>query len=232
MKGKLIKIDSSTLLNEFIWPATRYCIGRHTYVSRYAETYWQIIRANRKAFDEDRLQFYARDIKDNIAQQMRWWKNIDVEGTGNDRIRFDPYFLLTRYIYEHPDTDFASTDFEIDCLHGVVRTHPRETALTDSEKGFAKVPDCDLEEWSKLASCISDSFTIEIDGKEYELIRVFEEVRYYTDEDWKWKEYLRLTSDWRKSLCYERLLQEQKDVLKRIKEGNLPHADSHLENFE
>lgn len=218
MQDKPIKIDPSTLLNELMWPAARYCVGRHTYVSGYAETYWRLIQANRKAFDEDRLQFYARDIKDNIAKVMRWWKNIEIEGDGNDRIVYDPYFLLTRYMFENPQTDFASTDFVINCIHGVVKTYKRETPLTDSEMGFAKVPDCDLEEWSKLASCISNAFTIEIDGKEYELIRVFEEVRYSTDEDWKWKEYLRLTSDWRKSLCYERLLEEQKDVLKRIKE--------------
>ena len=211
MRDKPIKINPEILLDELLWPAARYCIGRHTYVSNYAETYWRIIRANRKAFNEDRLQFFARDIKNEIADTMRWWKNVKIEGEGNDRIVYDPYFLLTRYMYEYPHTEFASTDFEINCIHGVVRTYKRETPLTDTDMCHHQVPDCDLEEWSKLASCISNSFTIEIDGKEYEVIRVFEKIRYSANEDWKWEQYLRLTSDWRKSLC--------KDVLKRIKEN-------------
>ena len=213
-----IKIDPSTLLNEMIWPATRYCIGRHSYVSSYAETYWGIIRRYRENFNEERLQCYARDIKDNIAQTMRWWENIEVEGTGNDCIKFDPYSLLSRYLFEHPGCDFASNDFEINCLHGVVRVYKRDTPLTESQMTFCKVPDIDLAEWSKLASCISNSFKVDIEGKEIEVIKVYNQTRYSVDEPWKWELELRLVDNWKRVLNVDYLIKVNKDILKRIEE--------------
>lgn len=197
MKTEIIKLSGDTLLNEIMWPAARYCIGRHTYVSSYAETYWRIIRNNRKAFSEERLQFFARDIKSNIANVMQFWKNINIEGAGNDRIKFDPYFLLTRYLYENPDIDFAATDFDIDCMSGEIAMSKRERPLTDAEMAWAKVPDTDLECWSMLASSISDAYTVQAkEVGDVEVIDAYEQVRYSVIEPWRWEKRLRTTGSW------------------------------------
>lgn len=217
-RTKEIKIDASELLDAIIWPATRYCIGRHTYVSYYARDYWDIIRRNRKAFNEERLQFYARDIRDYIAQSMRWWKNVEVEGTGNDRIKYDPYFLLCRYLYEHPDCDFASTDFGINCMNGVVRAYKRETPLSESEMAYSKAPDCDLEEWSRLACCISQAFTIEIGDKKREVFRTYVQARYGADEPWHWELELMLTDEWGTHINMDYLKKNHPEALEQIKE--------------
>lgn len=218
MKTDRVKLSGDTLLNELMWPAARYCIGRHTYVSSYAETYWQIIRNNRKAFNEEELQFFARDIKTYIANSMRWWKNIDVEGNGNDRIKYDPYFLLTRLMYESQtikDNDpeafsihFASTDFGIDCISGEVAMRKRERPLDNADMVWANVPDNDLEGWSLLARCISDAYTVQVVGiGEVEVIDAYEKVRYSANEPWRWEKRLRLTGCWTKYVPQEHIIE-------------------------
>lgn len=204
----IIKLSGDTLLNEMMWPATRYCIGRHTYVSSYAETYWRIIRNNRKAFSEERLQFFARDIKNNIADAIGWWKNINIQCAGNERIKYDPYFLLTRYFYEHPDTDFCATDFDIDCISGEVKVTNRERPLTNTEIMFAKIPDHDLKCWSMLASSISDAHTVKVkEIGDVEVIETYEQVRYSANEPWRWEKRLRTTGSWFKYVPQEHLIE-------------------------
>ena len=195
-----ITIDAGFLLNHLMWNSTRYCVGRHSYVSMYAEDYWRIIRQNREKFNESRLRFFARDIKNEIADVMRYWDNVKTENTGNDRIKYDPHFLLCRYMYNHPECEFTKTDFEIDCIAGTVTASPRPEPIEENMAMFHKIPDVDLMEWSKLASCILDSFTVEIkngDKKEsVEVIESYEQVRYDYDEPWRWERRYNAASRW------------------------------------
>lgn len=191
-----VTIDPRTLLNEIIWPATRYCVPRHTYVCSYARVYWDIIRHNRDKFDEVRLQFYARDIKERIAETMCFWRNVECENWSNDRIEYDPYFLLTRYLYYTPNCVFEQTDFEIDCITGQVKTFPRRKPLTEAEMTWSKAPNMDLFEWSKLASCIADAEEVTLtDGTTQRVIETYDYV-LYEDGNEGWEKRLITVERW------------------------------------
>ena len=45
-------LHHGTGLNDLLWQATRYCIGRRSYVSGLAQDYARIIRRNRDKFSE------------------------------------------------------------------------------------------------------------------------------------------------------------------------------------
>lgn len=192
-----LSIGANNLLNEMIWPATRYCIGRHSYVSNYAQTYWSIIQTNRDKFDEERLQFYARDIKDNIARLMHLWHNVRCENTGNDRIVYDPYFLLTRWMHMHPGERFGDYDFRVDCMDGDIIALKRPVPLTDSEMTWCKIPDCDLSKWSKLASCLSDTVIINtVDNNSFHAVKTYSLTRYSAEEGYEWEERYVDVNNW------------------------------------
>ena len=109
----MILISADTLLDEIMFCATRYCIGRHSYVSSYARDYWSIIKHNREEFNENRLQFLAQDVMAEISNNMNWWKNVHTEEAYNSTIKYDSYYLLSKYLYEHPEVVFEKNDFNI-----------------------------------------------------------------------------------------------------------------------
>lgn len=49
---KHLTLSPGTVLNDLLWQATRYCIGRRSYVSGLAQDYARIIRRNRDKFSE------------------------------------------------------------------------------------------------------------------------------------------------------------------------------------
>lgn len=191
-ENKFIKMRAdSILLDELIWPATRYCIGRHSYVSSYAETYWSIIKEGWDSFNQSRLQFYARDIKTEISNHMNWWDNVKTINAYNDIIKYDSYFLLSKYFSEHPDCVFADNDFEIDCVSGEITVTKRETPVKDS---LVRMPEWDLPHWSKLASAISDRYEVEtnnaFDGPcKMICIVSYDYCRYDVKEDWRYEKH-------------------------------------------
>lgn len=206
--SKKISLDADYLLDELIWPATRYCIGRHSYVSSYAREYWNIIRQHRDSFDEERLQFYARDVKAEISNDMNWWDNVRTVESFNSTINFDSYYLLSKYLCEHPDCDFANTDFTINCLNGEIETSEREKSVTIYQNSM---PQHSLAEWSKLASSIADQLSVVIknaEGKEenVNVIAFYDTVRYDVNEPWRWKRELLLTECWNKMVPPEIIL--------------------------
>lgn len=196
-----VLLNSDTLINELLFPAMRYCIGRHSYVSSYAETYWSIIRHNRAAFDEERLQFFAGDVKAEISNVMNWWHNVRTTEAYNNTIKYDAYFLLTKYLYEHQDIIFRDNDFEINCLTGDIIVTKREKPLTDSELAWNNIPNCDLAPWSMLASRISDTFdVIAKDDEQTVTVNVCESydyVHYQGEEKPRWVKYYNVTDSWR-----------------------------------
>lgn len=194
-----VKINSETLLDELMFPAARYCIGRHTYVSSYAETYNKIIWNNQKAFNKGRLLFFARDIKAEISSHMNWWKNVKTENAYNSIIKYDSYFLLTKYLSEHPNCVFEDSNFIIDCVSGEVIVEKREKPLENHERNM---PEFDLACWSSLASAIADRVLVKFDVNDGETHQVvcfveYDCCKYAQDKHWHYEKRYRPVDLWR-----------------------------------
>lgn len=147
----IIKIGADILLNDMLFQAMRYCIGRHSYASSYAEDYWHIIHSNFDKFTYDRLMFFAKDIRTNIAGIMGSYYNINIKNGYNDRIVYDPYSLITEYLKKHPETS-TNVQFNIDCIAGEVTAGNTEYQNMDTFlPSYWKI---DLLPWIRLANCI------------------------------------------------------------------------------
>lgn len=185
MKDYLIKIGADTLLNELTWCATRYCIGRKTYVTSYAKDYCDIIRANRDKFNPERLKFFARDIRANVSDVVGWYSDVRVENAYNDRIVYDAYTLLTKHLQGVTEPS-CNVRYIVDCISGEVTTEAYEP------KDYATYFDpqsCeyDLLPWVRLANCIDRQFevTCENDGNVEKAICIQDpDGRYTCADDW------------------------------------------------
>ena len=188
-----ISIDADTLLNDFIWNAARYAIRRCTYMSGLHRDIWGVLKGNLDKFNHERLMFFARDIKAEVSDRCRWWINVDTEGAYNDRIRYDAYTLLGKYMCEHPDTDAKHTKFIVDCIKGTVATEPWEKPERWIGDAWDGLGDCDIDGWQTLAMKIDRldavQVTTEYEGKTetYPCIPVYTCVRYSADEPWRWE---------------------------------------------
>jgi hypothetical protein len=164
-EGCAVTLDADTLLNDIIWQASRYCVGRTSYVSTNAYLYWQIIRMNRSKFDSARLRFFARDLRANISDVLHWRRGINVTNAYNDRIESDAYTLLMMYLMEHPSIDPKTTRFDIDCLQCTVTSEPLQVKLA----GMDTMPSefNSLLPWVMLADCIDRQYEVftEYNGK-------------------------------------------------------------------
>jgi hypothetical protein len=153
-----VTLNADTLL-ELIWNATRYCIGRHSYVSTYANDYWHLIRLNRDKMNENRLRFFARDIRSQISTCMQFGKGIYVKGNSNDRICYDAHSLICQWLMAHPDVDYTKGEFFVDCINGIVE-HDNVQDTVDTLRRF---PDIDLQIWARLADCIDRQQQIDVE---------------------------------------------------------------------
>lgn len=163
--------------DSLMWYASRYCIGRHSYCSATAHEIWEAIVANRDALSRDRLEFFARDIRAQVSDVLRWHSNMSIENTFNSTIVYDAYTLYLDYMRMHPDIDAARTKFHIDCVEGTVDTEPMpDNGEQTSMSAFSH--DSDLNQWVKLADCIDRQFTVTCENKgkkqEYDCVRVLE----------------------------------------------------------
>lgn len=153
----VVSTPTSNLL-EILFCATRYCIGRHSYVSAYAGDIWNMIEGNLDKFNHKRLAFFASDIRAEISERIsRYISQFTVEGAYNHTIVKDAHELLCQYLQEHPDTDIKRTKFHIDCRECTVKTEPYEPKPNDyAISSFSPLPDHDLAAWSRLADRIDD----------------------------------------------------------------------------
>lgn len=158
-----ITLNADTLLDKLMWPATRYCIGRHSYVSSYAEDYWQIIRKNWDKFNYDRLKFFARDIRAEVSHDIGFFSNIMVNNAYNDRIVYDAYTLLAKLWPRYNDVPADKTVI-VDCISGEI-TEVREGAgfniFVPSDYAVDYLP------WIRLANCIDRQYEVdyEVNGR-------------------------------------------------------------------
>lgn len=161
-----ITLSAEHFLNEILWPATRYCIGRQSYVTSYAEGYWHIIRQNLDKFDPDRLCFFAADIRAYISDCVSYYDNVHVENAYNDRIRYDAFSLLYKYIEAIPLEERTDETYTVDCLSGEVTAEPFKPKDYPIRFGH-KERLYDLLPWVRLANCIDRRYrvTCSHDGK-------------------------------------------------------------------
>lgn len=157
-----IKVNPDTLL-ELMFDSARYCIGSRTgHAAMMAQDIWHIIRFDRDKFNEDRLQFFARDIRAEISQFVGGWQNCKVTHAYNDCIKYDAYTLLCKYLEAHPDEVFGSCDFEIDCVSGEVKCYDGGV----ESSAYSPYPYDGLPQWIMLANCIDRQLEITLsDGK-------------------------------------------------------------------
>lgn len=89
-KKNSINISNSSL-EDMIWMSYRYCIGRHTIAAaHHAETIHRVIRSNPDLMSDERREFNARDIRDEVNSQIAYRSNVYIDGCGN----FDAFSLL------------------------------------------------------------------------------------------------------------------------------------------
>lgn len=153
------------LLDQMIWCATRYCIGRSSYVTTYAEDYWRVIRRNRDKFNPDRLKFFARDIRAYVSNVVGCCHNVRVENAYNDCIVYDAFTLLSKYLDGMAEAPHDKK-FTVDCVSGEVaeenyNPNGYPVYFNHSERQH------DLLPWVRLANCIDRQYevTCEKDGK-------------------------------------------------------------------
>ncbi len=165
---KKITLSPSNLDN-LLWCATRYCIGRHSYVNSYAQEFWRIIQANRQKLNKNRLLLFARDIRTEISDRVHCYDNVSVKNAYNNYIKYDALTLLAEYARQHPEVKEHETFYEIDCISGKVLAFPWD----DKDKRPYAIPFqvCnihDLPYWALLANCIDRQYEVKLawDGNE------------------------------------------------------------------
>lgn len=175
---RTIAVPVDQLLNDIIWPAVRYCIGRSSYVSTYAQDYWQLISKNFNKFDRKRLEFFARDIRAEVSDRVKFRRNVQVENAYNSKIVKDAYSLLIEYLQQHPDVLHEKTFFEIDCVECSVSEKPWE--VPDEYKFSRFEYSIDLPAWITLANCLDSQKEVTVkdnDGNEQTFICVEQPTR-------------------------------------------------------
>lgn len=98
--------------DSLLWPAYRYCIGRHSYANSYIRDYWSIIKRNRDKFRQDRLRFIACDVRVYINESMRWYDNIEIDARFTGHI--DAHSAIVYFLAVNPKVDPKRTTFHID----------------------------------------------------------------------------------------------------------------------
>lgn len=153
-----IKISAETLLDELLWYATRYCIGRRSYVTGNAEDYWRIIHHNRDKFSAERLKFFARDIRVYISDAVGFYSNVQVDNAYNDRIVYDAYTLLAKHLADEKEMP-RNRRYVVDCISGDIQTESREPERIFS---LFKPEECEyyLLPWVRLANCIDRQYEV------------------------------------------------------------------------
>ena len=186
---EMIQVPADTFLNELMWSATRYCIGRSSYVSSYALTFWKLLKDNIDKFPKQTLAFFARDIRAEVSDYVARFRNVHLEGSYNSMIVKDAYSLIVDYLAQHPGVNKDETLFEVNCVECTVNTNPW-VAPEDYKYGLFAYS-IDLPAWITLANCIDSLKEVVLqdkEGKEHMFVcaeRPFETgIGYVLANDW------------------------------------------------
>lgn len=181
---------SLTNFDNLLWCATRYCIGRHSYVSSYAQDFWKIISGNRDKLNNSRLLFLARDIRSEISNYINCYNNVIIKNAHNDRIRFDAFTLLCEYKRMRPDQKWDGyLSYEVDCIMGEVEAYPLDAS--HYKPGMLTLDldnELDLPYWAMLANCIDRQYEVTVsdngEHKKYTCIKHPVTDEYVNVDNW------------------------------------------------
>jgi hypothetical protein len=139
---------SKSYLDDFIWMSYRYCIGRHTIAAAcHADTIKSAIEQNKDTFSEDRLGFYARDIRNGINSILHWRDDVSIDGFNDN---FDAYSALLYEVSKHDNPN--ELKFTIDTATQTIYTDPLGKKQTPTDYDYH-----DLILWTKLANYLDVS---------------------------------------------------------------------------
>ena len=195
MKTEKINI-STTDFDNLLWCATRYCIGRHSYVSYYAQDFWRIIQRNLELLDKDRLEFFARDIRAEVSDRINRYSNIAIEFAHNDCIHSDALTLLASYARSHPEKNESETFYEVNCFTGNVKSC---TWVFESHSiPFQLSNEVDLTYWVLLANCIDNQYEVKLQCNDKERTVIC--VKHPIDESYV------TVDNWSTSICNDMII--------------------------
>lgn len=165
--NKVISIDADVLLDDYMFQATRYIVGRNSYITSNAIDYLLLIDKNRDKFNEDRLKFFASDIRENISNQVKFFRNVHVENHHNSTCKYDAYSLIVQACIDKgiKAHNTAKYVFFVDCYTGECKV---EGAKQDYSKEYCFRLDIDLPKFISLANSIDrqKEITIKVKDKE------------------------------------------------------------------
>lgn len=159
MNQNKISIDPDWLMNHLIISAMRYDASRSSYIVSDLVDIASLIHNNRDKFNQDRIQWLARDLRSIASDRLNWLQNVTCDGVGNDRIVYDAYTLIAKHLQKNPDIRFCDYDWEVDCVSGKIDKLKREEPLYPygDKKYVQPLYDCDISTIVTAANIIDKS---------------------------------------------------------------------------
>lgn len=168
-----ISMNADIFLDDYLWQATRYCVGRRSYVSTMGYDYAKLIHKNLNEFNSERLEFYARDILENVADSIKYYDNIHIDNAYNNSIKTDPITLILKYIKENniSSNDIDKWKFDVDCTYNTVKG-----TLYNGEKQvsllFNQHEIVHLISWVDLANSLINIYKVDLtNGDTYYVVK-------------------------------------------------------------
>lgn len=159
MKNIQISLETDWLMNHLIISAMRYDASRSSYIVSDLIDIAGIIHKNRDKFDEDRVKWLVRDLRETASNRLGYLKNVQCNNNYNDRIVYDAYTLIAKHLQDNPDIRFCDYDWEVDCISGKINTYKRNEPLYKFGDGNYVQPlyDCDISTIVTAANIIDKS---------------------------------------------------------------------------
>lgn len=143
-------------LEDLIWMSTRYCIGRHTIASHCHAG--NIIRHAYDYMDDNFKKTLARDIRNMINDQVKFYDNIKLENVYVfDNLDSDAVYMIGNFIYiteiKYINEYKYVVDFEKKSVSACGLNEP---------KNIGEIID-DLLVWSKMANFLDPTTHVKIE---------------------------------------------------------------------
>lgn len=175
-----ITLDADFVLDDLIWWGMRYISHRSTYATSAAMDYANLIVNHRHKFDRDRLLFFARDVRSEICDRLRFSDNIKIENYSNDRIERDAYSLIKEEMMRQsiPWTDSHKYRYEVDCMECTCEIIPLDKCEWNEYRALHN--DIDVNNFVILADVIDRVFEVrtKYEGRE-SLSECVESINWY-----------------------------------------------------
>lgn len=162
-KSKPNVIINPSNLEDLIWMSYRYCIGRHTIAAAmHADTIMSIIVSNPGVISQERIQFNARDIRNEINRCISFRDNFHIDGSTDG---IDVYSAVLYGLNEFDSP--KETNFIFDTYTMTLKGEPSNKCVENWR--LVDHDYSDLIPWVKLANWMDPSchktITTEYEGE-------------------------------------------------------------------